>query len=151
MALFTSTHWGPLKTRSGCEPVPRCEPSIYQPISRCLSHWLSIMRKSNSHADLRTVEKKIRHKGGHGRWPETTINYIMIYYGHSTLVNATRQLKLHRNHYLPRAPKHSKGQPLLTCYVFSQSTCKHTPMWKNNQITPISVNFTQMSDDFHVF
>ena len=24
----------PLKTRSGLEPVPRCEPSIYQPITR---------------------------------------------------------------------------------------------------------------------
>ena len=25
---------GLLKTRSGLEPVPRCEPSTYQPISR---------------------------------------------------------------------------------------------------------------------
>ena len=25
---------GPLKTRSGLEPVPRCEPSTYLPISR---------------------------------------------------------------------------------------------------------------------
>ena len=25
---------GPLKARSGFEPVPRCEPSTYQPISR---------------------------------------------------------------------------------------------------------------------
>ena len=25
--------FGPLKTRSGLEPVPRCEPSTYQPIS----------------------------------------------------------------------------------------------------------------------
>ena len=24
---------GPLKTRSGLEPVPRCEPSTYQPIA----------------------------------------------------------------------------------------------------------------------
>ena len=38
--------------------------------------------------------------------------------GHSTLVNVTRLLKLHRNHYLPRASDHSKGQPLLTCYFF---------------------------------
>ena len=29
---------GPLKTRSGFEPVPRCEPSTYQPISRWHSH-----------------------------------------------------------------------------------------------------------------
>ena len=29
---------GPLKTRSGLEPVPRCEPSTYQPISRWHNH-----------------------------------------------------------------------------------------------------------------
>ena len=29
---------GPLKTRYGLEPVPRCEPSTYQPISRCHNH-----------------------------------------------------------------------------------------------------------------
>ena len=29
---------GPLKNRSGLDPVPRCEPSTYQPISRCLNH-----------------------------------------------------------------------------------------------------------------
>ena len=38
------------------------------------------------------------------------------------------------------------------CYFFFlQSACKQTHVEKNNQITPISVNFTQMSDDFHVF
>ena len=30
---------GPLKTCSGLELVPRCEPSTYQPISQCLSHY----------------------------------------------------------------------------------------------------------------
>ena len=29
---------GPLKTRSGLKPVPRCEPSTYQPISRWHNH-----------------------------------------------------------------------------------------------------------------
>ena len=29
---------GPLKSRYGLEPVPRCEPSTYQPISQRLSH-----------------------------------------------------------------------------------------------------------------
>ena len=29
---------GPLKTRSGLEPVPRCTPSTCQPISRCHNH-----------------------------------------------------------------------------------------------------------------
>ena len=35
-ALTTELHLapGPLKTCSGLEPVPRCEPSTYQPISR---------------------------------------------------------------------------------------------------------------------
>ena len=36
VALHLST--GPLKTRSGLEPVSRCEPSTYQPISRLHSH-----------------------------------------------------------------------------------------------------------------
>ena len=29
---------GSLKTHSGLEPVPRCEPSTYQPISWCHNH-----------------------------------------------------------------------------------------------------------------
>ena len=30
----------PLKTRSGLEPVPRCEPCTYQPISRWHSRYM---------------------------------------------------------------------------------------------------------------
>ena len=36
MAL--NPHTGPLKTCSGVQPVPRCEPSTYQPISQCNSN-----------------------------------------------------------------------------------------------------------------
>ena len=49
--------------------------------------------------------------------------------GHSNLVNVTRLLKLHRNHYLPRASKLSKGQPLLTCYLF-HNLHVNKPTWK---------------------
>ena len=58
--------------------------------------------------------------------------WTMIYYIATmaiALVNVNRLLKLHRNHYLPRASEHSKGQPLLTCYFF-HNLHVNTPMWK---------------------
>ena len=74
-----------------------------------------------------------KHRLYHYIWPETTINYYFLYgikryydllysnNGHSILVNVTRLLKLHRNHYLPRASDHSKGQP----------TWKFSSLWVN--------------------
>ena len=39
---------GPLKPRSRLKPVPRCEPSTYQPISRlCISSCTNACSKSN--------------------------------------------------------------------------------------------------------
>ena len=46
----------------------------------------------------------------------------------TTLVNVTRLLKLHRNQYLPRDSKHSKGRPLLISFFHNLHVNK--PMWK---------------------
>ena len=42
---------GPLKTYSGLEPVPRCEPSSYQCINQWLSHCAigALLRRKNKH------------------------------------------------------------------------------------------------------
>ena len=62
----------PLKTRSGQDPVPRCEPRTYQPISRRLSHC-AIGAGNN---DSRSVF--IKHQPLHHKHVTGIINIVYI-------------------------------------------------------------------------
>ena len=51
---------GSLKTRSGMEPLPRCEPSTYQPISRLHGHHCVIEAGSRSDSKKKILQGFIR-------------------------------------------------------------------------------------------